>query len=176
MRAGCRHDERDHRHWGSPPLSASSYAASSYRGTVTITPLPSFVSGSAIAHALVRGGIGGSHRRSGHVTRHTQAHDDRDPYVVGRRYTLYSKCDGTQRLWSHIFHWAGSASRMRRSARLPPAGSLVFVPLLFAPRATARAVGDVAVAFCRTAIPILTCTARPCAPSNAAASLLLRSW
>ena len=41
MRAGCRHDERDHRHWGSPPLSASSYAASSYRGTVTITPLPS---------------------------------------------------------------------------------------------------------------------------------------
>ena len=42
---------------------------------------------------------------------------------------------------------------MRRSARLPPAGSLVFVPLLFAPRATARAVGDVAVAFCRAAIP-----------------------
>ena len=43
---------------------------------------------------------------------------------------------------------------MRRSARLPPAGSLVFVPLLATKRpATARGLGFSAVAFCRAAIP-----------------------
>ena len=59
---------------------------------------------------------------------------------------------------------------MRRSARLPPAGSLVFVPLVFAPRAPARGVLAAAVA-----LPRIGTMETVLRPADAASTLSLLS-